>query len=171
MAESRWEAAAKDNPHGSNRTARSISRARMSACVLVSWAPEATEKSTRIPTPTNRLNSARGSDHIILCPIGLAPRHHESPEVFANSGESGPTRPVNQFQVGLSAGEILGTARGDQQGAPPTRSMPTHGGSRPTCARLLLVHRGLRHARPKRGENAPRRTGFQVAGERTSTIL
>src|SRR5271165_298845 len=74
----------------------------MSACVLVSWAPEATEKSTRIPTPTNRLNSARGSDHIILCPIGLAPRHHESPEVFANSGESGPTRPVNQFQVGLS---------------------------------------------------------------------
>src|SRR5271167_3456398 len=37
----------------------------MSACVLVSWAPEATEKSTRIPTPTNRLNSARGSHHTL----------------------------------------------------------------------------------------------------------
>src|SRR5580700_9493789 len=37
----------------------------MSACVLVSSATEATEKSTRIPTPTNRLNSARGSHHTL----------------------------------------------------------------------------------------------------------
>src|SRR5271166_4135851 len=37
----------------------------MSACVLVSWAPEATEKSTRTPRPTNHLNSARGSHHIL----------------------------------------------------------------------------------------------------------
>src|SRR5271166_1788350 len=37
----------------------------MSACVLVFWALEATEKSTRTPRPTNRLNSARGSHHTL----------------------------------------------------------------------------------------------------------
>src|SRR5208283_103044 len=39
---------------------------------------------------------------VILCPIGLVPRHRESPQVVANQGESDPARPVNQFQVRLS---------------------------------------------------------------------
>src|SRR5271157_4000877 len=54
-------------------------------------------------------NSASISNDVILCPIGLVPRHRESPQVVANQGESDPARPVNQFQVRLLA---LGSLRG-----------------------------------------------------------
>src|SRR5271165_2198229 len=47
-------------------------------------------------------NSASISNDVILCPIGLVPRHRESPQVVANQGESDPARPVNQFPVRLS---------------------------------------------------------------------
>jgi hypothetical protein len=59
-------------------------------------------KNQRTLGPTNRLNSARGSHHTLS--IGLPPRHHESPEPFADYGESGPTRPVNQFRSGSKTG-------------------------------------------------------------------
>src|SRR5271165_2810723 len=56
-------------------------------------------------------NSASISNDVILCPIGLVPRHRESPQVVANQGESDPARPVNQFQVRLSDLTIQGNIR------------------------------------------------------------
>ena len=57
-----------------------------------------------------------------------------------------------------AAGEILGIARRDEPRPAVARSRPAHASPRPPRARLRLVHRGLRHARPQRGQGPARRT-------------
>src|SRR5208283_511976 len=66
--------------------------------------PPQTQSISRSPRHDPSVNrTAEISNDVILCPIGLVPRHRESPQVVANQGESDPARPVNQFQVRLSA--------------------------------------------------------------------
>jgi hypothetical protein len=65
------------------------SRVRMSACVLISWAVEATANSASDKSLESRSRN-------IWC-FGLVPRHLGYPEVFANSRESTHPRPVKIF--------------------------------------------------------------------------
>jgi hypothetical protein len=74
------------------------SRVRMSACVLISWAVEATANSASDKSLESRSRN-------IWC-FGLVPRHLGYPEVFANSRESTYPRPVNIF-----LGQTLGLRR------------------------------------------------------------
>src|SRR5208283_5425709 len=65
--------------------------------------PPQTQSISRSPRHDPSVNrTAEISNDVILCPIGLVPRHRESPQVVANQGESDPARPVNRFQVRVS---------------------------------------------------------------------
>src|SRR5208283_1135002 len=71
--------------------------------------PPQTQSISRSPRHDPSVNrTAEISNDVILCPIGLVPRHRESPQVVANQGESDPARPVNQFQVRLYEATRLG---------------------------------------------------------------
>jgi SAM domain (Sterile alpha motif) len=58
-----------------------------------------------------------------------------------------------------TASQVLGTARGDEHGAPLALSGQSAASSRTARSGLWLVHRGLRHARSEGSEGLARYTG------------
>jgi predicted ATPase len=55
-----------------------------------------------------------------------------------------------------AASKVLGTPRRNEHGAVLARPGQAGGGSRAACSGVWLVHRGVRHARPERGQDATR---------------
>ena len=81
----------------------------------------------------------------------------------AGRGESGSLFRARAGGRPRAASEVLGTARGDEHGAALARSGQARRSPRSARARLRLVHRRLRHARPERGQGAARRAGAVTA--------
>jgi predicted ATPase len=82
--------------------------------------------------------------------------HRISGEVTLLSPERDAAKAQSHFERA-----VLGTSRGDEPSAALARSGPARRSLWSPCARLRLVHRGLRHAGPEGGESAAGGAGLK----------